>query len=122
MNFLSIPILRIFDEIKAKEFYLDFLAMKLDWEHRVNEDEGPLYLQVSRENWIIHLSEHYGDCSPGAKLFVYVDDLDSFHQELTAKNYPYSKPGIMDAPWGGRMTELCDPFSNRFIINERNDK
>ena len=28
------PILRIFDESKAKEFYLGFLGFKLDWEHR----------------------------------------------------------------------------------------
>jgi len=27
-------ILRSFDEIKAKEFYLEFLEFNLDWEHR----------------------------------------------------------------------------------------
>lgn len=31
----SIPIIRIFSEDKAKEFYLDFLGFTLDWEpHR----------------------------------------------------------------------------------------
>jgi hypothetical protein len=35
------PILRIFDEEKAKEFYLKFLEFKLDWEHRF-EDDLPL--------------------------------------------------------------------------------
>ena len=28
------PILRIFDEAKAREFYVDFLGFKVDWEHR----------------------------------------------------------------------------------------
>jgi hypothetical protein len=28
------PILRIFDEAKAKGFYVDFLGFKIDWEHR----------------------------------------------------------------------------------------
>lgn len=28
------PILRIFNECKAKEFYVDFLGFTLDWEHR----------------------------------------------------------------------------------------
>ncbi len=28
------PILRIFDEAKAKEFYVGFLGFKVDWEHR----------------------------------------------------------------------------------------
>lgn len=34
MEFQTIPIIRIFDEEKAKEFYLEYLGMKLDWEHR----------------------------------------------------------------------------------------
>lgn len=42
MDFQTIPILRIFDEEKAKEFYLDFLEMKLDWEHRF-EPKFPIY-------------------------------------------------------------------------------
>src|ERR1700720_2445823 len=41
------PILRIFDESKAKEFYLGFLGFKLDWEHRLG-DNFPLYAQISR--------------------------------------------------------------------------
>jgi hypothetical protein len=48
MNFgKTTPILRIFDERKAKEFYLDFLGFTLDWEHRF-ESDLPLYMQVSR--------------------------------------------------------------------------
>ena len=42
------PILRIFDEAKAREFYVDFLGFRVDWEHRF-EPGLPLYLQVSRE-------------------------------------------------------------------------
>jgi hypothetical protein len=26
----------------------------------------PLYMQVSRDGSVLHLSEHHGDCSPGA--------------------------------------------------------
>jgi len=39
----SISIRRIFDEAKAREFYLDFLGFTLDWEHRF-EDGLPLYM------------------------------------------------------------------------------
>jgi len=28
------PILRILDEAKAREFYVDFLGFNVDWEHR----------------------------------------------------------------------------------------
>lgn len=41
------PIIRIFDEGKAREFYVDFLGFQLDWEHRFG-DNFPLYMQVSR--------------------------------------------------------------------------
>jgi hypothetical protein len=41
-----IPIFRIFDVDKAKEFYLSYLGFTVDWEHRLHEN-APLYLQVS---------------------------------------------------------------------------
>src|SRR3954468_24119707 len=31
---MGIPILRIFDVEKAREFYLDFLGFSMDWDHR----------------------------------------------------------------------------------------
>jgi hypothetical protein len=42
------PILRIFDEAKAREFYVDFLGFKIDWQHRF-EESLPLYLQISKD-------------------------------------------------------------------------
>jgi catechol 2,3-dioxygenase-like lactoylglutathione lyase family enzyme len=38
------PILRIFDEAKAREFYVDFLGFTVDWQHRFG-DNFPLYLR-----------------------------------------------------------------------------
>jgi hypothetical protein len=54
-----IPVLRIFDEAKAREHYVGFLGFKIDWEHRFG-DNFPLYCQISRDACIIHLSEHHG--------------------------------------------------------------
>ena len=68
MKFQTIPILRIFDESKAREFYLDFLGMSVDWEHRF-EPDTPIYIQVSRGELVLHLSEHSGDGTPGTKIF-----------------------------------------------------
>ena len=41
-----IPILRMFDETKAREFYLDFLGFSVEFEHRFEADL-PLYLGIS---------------------------------------------------------------------------
>ncbi|MFZ6675752.1 glyoxalase superfamily protein [Undibacterium sp. Xuan67W] len=117
MNFQSIPVLRIFDEEKAKQFYIGFLGMNIDWEHRFEAD-FPLYMQVSRDNLVFHLSEHSGDCTPGSKVFVNTPDIDILYQELSQKTYKYNKPGIEIAPWGDRVMSLTDPFSNKILFNE----
>ncbi len=48
MQFQTIPIIRIFDEAKAREFYLEFLGMSVDWEHRFEEALPPLYAGFQR--------------------------------------------------------------------------
>ena len=83
-----IPILRILDEQKAREFYLDFLGFKVGWEHRFDEN-APLYLSISRAGFELHLSEHYGDCIPGAAVFVTMTGIEEYHRELLAKEYKY---------------------------------
>lgn len=37
----TIPILRIFDLPKAKEFYVDFLGFAVDWEHHFDDHSPP---------------------------------------------------------------------------------
>lgn len=110
----AIPILRIFSVDKAKEFYLDFLGFTLDWEHRFGDD-FPLYAQVSRSGLKLHLSEHHGDATPGSAIFVPIDDVDALHEELTARQYRYAKPGVEDAGWG-RQLQVKDPFGNRLCF------
>ncbi|OOE32206.1 glyoxalase/bleomycin resistance/extradiol dioxygenase family protein [Salinivibrio kushneri] len=117
MQFQAIPIIRIFDEKKAREFYLDFLGMSLDWEHRF-EDDYPIYMQVSKGNLVFHLSEHSGDCSPGSKTFVNTDDIEGLYQEVISRGYRYSRPEVTTAPWGDKVFEVVDPFSNRILFNE----
>ncbi len=112
-----IPIFRIFDVDKAKEFYCGFLGFALDWEHRFG-DHFPLYCQVSSSGMILHLSEHSGDASPGARAFVPVTGVRALQAELAAKHYRYMKPGLQEAPWGLEM-EVIDPFNNRLTFCER---
>ena len=109
------PILRIFDEAKAKEFYVDFLGFKVDWEHRF-EPSLPLYMQISKDGCVLHLSEHHGDCSPGAAMRIETSELDAFHAELASKRYKYARPVIEEMPWGTRDMSVKDPFGNRLTF------
>jgi catechol 2,3-dioxygenase-like lactoylglutathione lyase family enzyme len=113
----TIPILRIFDRAKAREFYLEFLGFRVDWEHRFDPG-APVYLQVSRDGCVLHLTEHHGDCCPGSTVFLRVSGLDEFHQEISSKRYAYARPGIELAPWNAKVMEVTDPFGNRLRFNE----
>ena len=110
------PILRIFDEAKAKEFYVGFLGFNLDWEHRFGDD-FPLYAQVSRSGLTLHLSGHHGDASPGSTVVVTMRGVREYQKELATKNYPNMKPGIEELPWG-KVMGVIDPFSNRIRFTE----
>jgi catechol 2,3-dioxygenase-like lactoylglutathione lyase family enzyme len=107
----AIPILRIFDVPKAREFYCGFLGFSVAMEHRFEADL-PLYMAVQRAGLELHLSEHHGDASPGSTTFVWMDDIRDFHAELIAKHYEYGRPGVVRQPWGQQM-EVHDPFGNR---------
>jgi len=110
------PILRIFDEARARQFYVDFLGFEVDWEHRFAPDL-PLYLQVARGACVLHLSEHHGDCCPGAALRIAVDNIDDLHAELAGKQYGYARPAVEDTPWGSRELTVRDPFGNRLTFS-----
>lgn len=114
----AIPILRIFSVEKAKEFYIDFLGFKIDWEHRF-EGNLPLYMQVSRGEIVLHLSEHYGDGVPGSALFIPTSNLEDLNEELLDKKYNYLRPGIVEQDWGMKEMHVIDPFGNRLRFAER---
>lgn len=112
-----IPILRIFSVEKAREFYLDYLGFHLDWEHRF-DDNAALYMQVSRDGLVLHLSEHYGDGSPGCAFQVNFEGVHELHAEITAKNYRYWRPGITKTFWDTDQLILLDPFGNKIHLCE----
>lgn len=110
-----IPILRMYDEQKSKDFYLGFLGFALDWEHRF-EPGMPLYAQISLGECRLHLSEHHGDVAPGSAVRIDVGDIDAFHARVTAKPYKYYRPGIEEMPWGTREMRVIDPAFNRLVF------
>ncbi len=114
----AIPILRIFDEAKTREFYVDFLGFQVDWAHRF-EDNFPVFMQISRGACIINLSEHHGDACPGSAVRIEVDQLDAYHNALNEKQYKFARPGIHVQTWGLREMMVTDPFGNRLVFFDR---
>ena len=112
-----IPVLRIFSVEKARECYLDYAGFHLDWEHRF-EPKAPLYMQVSRDGLVLHLSEHFGDGSPGTCFHVEYRGVEALHAELSAKEYPHWRPGIAKTFHGTPQRTLLDPFGNKLHLGE----
>lgn len=114
----SVPILRMFDVAKAREFYLDYLGFSVDFEHRFN-DNAPLFMGISRGDVTLFLSEHHGDGTPGTHVIIQMNGIDALHAELAAKKYTYMNPGIQTQEWGTRDLCVYDPFNNQIVFSER---
>ena len=110
-----IPILRSFDEGKAREFYIDWLGFKVDFEHRF-EPGAPLYMGISRGDCRIHLSEHHGDGTPGSAIRIRVDELEAYHAELQSRPYKNYRPGLQDQEWGTREMGVQDGSGNKLVF------
>lgn len=111
----AVPILRSFDEARAREFYLGFLGFAVDFEHRF-EPGLPLYMGISRGACRIHLSEHFGDAAPGARIRIEVEDVRELCALLLAKAYGNARPGCDDMDWGATEMTIHDPFGNRLTF------
>ena len=113
------PILRILDEHQAKAFYVDYLGFQVDWEHRA---EGPLYMQVSLGDVLLHLSQHSGDATVGAAIKLHTNEVQEFVDVLRGKETPpgmAEQPlGVARQPWGSLDMLLVDPFGNRLIFTD----
>src|SRR5579859_401344 len=114
----TIPVLRMFDVAKAREFYIDYLGFKVEFEHRFH-DNAPLFMGISRDGVMLYLSEHHGDGSPGVHVIVDTTGVDDLLDELKAKHYRYMNPGIQDQEWGTRELGVVDPSGNKIYFSER---
>jgi uncharacterized glyoxalase superfamily protein PhnB len=110
------PILRSFDETRAKAFYLDFLGFELLFEHRFGE-VAPLFMAVRQGACELHLSEHYGDATPGSAVRIPAQDVSAYMAQLRAKKFGNANPGEpQETPWGSHEITITDPAGNRLTF------
>jgi catechol 2,3-dioxygenase-like lactoylglutathione lyase family enzyme len=114
----TIPVLRIFDYDKSVEFYVGWLGFEIVWEHHF-EEHTPVYMEISKDDLTLHLSEHHGDGTPGSRVFVWCTGLKSYHQQLTDKKYKYNRPGLEETFYGAFCMNVIDPFGNIILFNEK---
>lgn len=116
VTFRAIPTFRILDYKKAKEFYVEFLGFKIDWEHRFGENET-VYMQVSKNGLILHFSENKR-FQTGMIVFVETTGIENFHDELSKKSNGILTPDVSVTNWNTKQMEIEDPFGNLLRFNE----
>ena len=114
----TIPVLRIFDYNRAVEFYKNWLGFTIVWEHHF-EENTPVYMEITRNDLTIHLSEHHGDGTPGTHFFVWCDGIKEYHEELLAKRYKYNRPDLEKTFYDALSFVVNDPFNNKISFNEK---
>ena len=84
------------------------------------DGQGPVYLQVSRGDVVLHLSGHHTDSSPGAVARAEVRSLPSYHHQLINKGHLPILLTLGPAYWSNRVLEMevTDPFGNCLIFCE----
>jgi catechol 2,3-dioxygenase-like lactoylglutathione lyase family enzyme len=113
----AVPVLRTVSVPRALAFYVDYLGFTLDWEHRFSPGL-PLYVQVSRSDVVLHLSEHHGDGSPHAVVWIPVRDVRTLRAELLAHADVPLRPGVDEDRPGGPTMDLVDPDGNVLRLAE----
>jgi catechol 2,3-dioxygenase-like lactoylglutathione lyase family enzyme len=109
-----VPALRVTDPERARAFYVDALGFRVDWEWR-DAPDAPAFSMLSRAGLSLYLTQHAGDASAGARVYLYVADVDAWHGELVARGVAVEAPPRTQ-PWGNREMLLRDPDGNRICI------
>ena len=77
------------------------------------------YIEIRKDGLTIHLSEHHGDATPGAKVFICCSGLKEYHTILIDKKYKNNRPGLEETFYDAWSVEVIDPFGNRLSFNEK---
>ncbi|WJY27540.1 MULTISPECIES: glyoxalase superfamily protein [Sporosarcina] len=113
-----IPAFRITDYDRSMAFYVDTLGFAVDWEHRF-EPHFPAFLQLTKDDMTLYLTQHAGDCQVGGLIHFFVPNVDRWYSDLkNAKELCITVPPNEDLE-GLRMMTLTDPDGNQLRICTR---
>lgn len=108
----AIPVLLTTDPERSLAFYTQALGFERDWNWQGRD--GETFLQLSQGRVRVYLKQVDAITSPGC-LYLYVDDVDRWHQLLLNKSIPVDTlPSAK--PWGNREMCLSDPDGNKIHI------
>src|SRR5690625_1784044 len=109
---------RITDYTRSKKFYVEGLGFQIDWEHRFDPN-FPVFVQITRDEMSIYLTEHAGDCEIGGLIHLFVSNVDKWYSELKDKDDIHIAELPNENLDGLRMMTVVDPDGNQLRICTR---
>ena len=109
-----LPVLQIDDYAAAVEFYVNGLGFEILMEHR-HEPGFPVFMIIQNGDIELALSEH-GRGHQGSEVYIYVDDIEVWHQRCRASLSLDCEPAKM--PWGNTEMLVIDPSRNALRFSQ----
>ena len=110
-----VPVLQIDDGAIAKQFYVDKLGFKLDFEWR-HEPGFPVVMGIKSGELYLHLSEH-GKGHPGTEIYIFIDDITVWHRQCVSNDVAIEN-GPEQKPWGNTEMLIKDPHRNALRFSQ----
>lgn len=108
----AIPVISVTDSIRAEDYYCRVLGFQPMFAYRpAPEANDPCYLGVARDGVILHLHSFKPERAGKTDAFLWVDDVDPFHAEISQRGAICQLPPT-DQTWGNRETHIRDPDGN----------
>jgi len=112
----AIPVIHVIEAARAQRFYLRRLGFKLLHCDRPGLTD-PCYLTIERDGARLHVTSYKDGVAGGSSVYIYVDDVDSLHEELTINGVAIQFPPV-DQTWGTREFGVTDPDGNRILFGQ----
>lgn len=109
-----VPVIPVEDYERSRSFWVDALDFEVDWEWR-DEPGLPVFAQISRAGLSLYLAQRSGEAAAPCTTYVYVSDVDAWHQEALEAGLAVEAPP-QDRPWGNREMSLRDPDGNALVV------
>jgi uncharacterized glyoxalase superfamily protein PhnB len=110
------PVVPIREYGKAKDYYVNQLGFKIDWE--IKDGDLPVFLQVTRDGQSLYLTQNPKDGEPPVSVYLYVPDVDAWCGVTQKLGMDAEEPPD-EQPWGNREARYRDPFGNWLTVASR---
>lgn len=112
-----IPILKVIDVIRAKEFYVDIMGFKVEWEKRFDE-KSSIHMILSYKHIILYFTGYDDVAASESSVFIEFSGLKKYHGFLMERKTEYMITDLNMTPWESLNMEVIDPFGNKLLFCE----